>query len=248
MTRSLRVAIALVVVRVVLFVVGLLLVARGAWAQEPVPVMPYEPAPAQTAEPIAMPPLPPPITLAAPPMPVAIGALDARGDVDGAVLAVPVGLRVRLPRRAATIFDRRWQLTTPGEVLVSATFTATSTSARYGLVVGLPPGAEESLRGTACVVSPAGEVRLVVRTGSPEAEDLAWAQLPPDIAKAIAAGTPHTLTLRLVGNAVRCAVNGTVIAELGADGTTGLGVPGVWTAGTGDVAMAGFRVEVRQAW
>src|SRR5206468_13123487 len=106
MTRSLRVGRVLMVVRVVLCVVGLLLlIARGAWAQEPVPVMPFEPAPAQTAEPIAMPPLPPPITLAAPPMPVAVGALDARGDVDGAVLAVPAGLRVRLPRRAATVFD-----------------------------------------------------------------------------------------------------------------------------------------------
>ena len=225
-----------------IFVLAVVMVSPSrAWAQDPSMTPPPQDLPVE----VLVPP-PPAVEMAAPSLPTGPGALQALRDGDGMALEVTPGARLRLPASAGTVFDRRWGVIAGADVRVSATFLAGSATAQYGLVLGLPPGAEYARRGVACVVSPAGRVRLLVRTGDVDPEDLPWTSLPDELVTAVAPGQTPVLALAAKGDTVACAVNGTVVATLPRDATTASGVPGLWTAGTGSVTAAGFTVELRQ--
>lgn len=199
------------------FVLGLVLMPAGLVAQPPPPPPPVD--------------MPPPRVLA----PAGWEAVDER---DGTTTRLGGAARLALPLAPTLLRDPGWQVAPDERAAVSATFASGPVS-RYGLVLGL---GVDTGGGVACVVSGTGHVWLGARTA--DVASRPWVPLAPRVARRVAAGEPHVLTLALDATAVTCGVDGEVVARLPREGGAGVGGVGVWTAGTGAVRVAGVRLEV----
>jgi hypothetical protein len=178
-------------------------------------------------------------------VPVSISALTAvSGQLES--LADETGTQLRRGSRAAVArhgvrpalhFDGA------GNVRVSAGFTNVSGSSQVGVVLGLTPSAEQSKHGVACVVSSDGHLRLLVRSGAPDASDTPCVTLPGEVLDGVRTMHAMKVTMSTIGARLSSSVNGQVFATLSRDGSE-IGVPGVWTARTGDAAVAALQFEV----
>ena len=218
-----------------LLVVG---VAVPAWAQAVDPIPEVPPPPVEIAVPstvtaVEMPTLPTPA-------PTQIVSLE---DGTGMPQTLTRSASRSLPMRAATVFDRRWHFDGPGDISVSASFTGLGTRSQVGVMLGLPANAEQSQRGVACVVA-AGRARLLERTGQADAPDAPTVSLSTALAQGIATDKAVTITLSAIGSQVQCAVAGQIVATVSRDGSE-LGIPGVWTAGSGPASLSAFQVQMQ---
>lgn len=85
----------------------------------------------------ALPPPPPAVEIAAPTLVPPSTGMQLTREGDGVALQGPATAAIALPTSAATLFDRRFALDGTHDVILRATFVATSATARYGLVVGM---------------------------------------------------------------------------------------------------------------